>query len=173
MAVKWARPFFFWDGILHKVIRKDRPGNLVDAYRFSDGQVVTFLYSDWLRNAGKAITHKEAAEMIRLKPDTLNQYIQDGHIPEPQRSWSIGSNPGAVKKTGKHWMRWWSEKDMLRLHEYVTSKHRGAPRLDGKITPMQHLPSRAEIVSAFNESQTVFIRMADGTEIPLFKPPKV
>lgn len=168
----YRRPFFFWDGKIHKVIRIDKPGNLVDAFRFHDGKVVTILYSDWRRNAGKALKHREVAELIRLKPDTINQYIFDGDIPPPQRTYQIGSNPAQFPRDGG-WTRWWSEQDVLRLHEYLMSKHRGAPRLDGKITPMQHLPSRAEIVSAFNESQTVFIRTADGIEIPLFKPPKV
>ena len=158
-----ARKFFFWEDKLHKVLRVDRPGNLVDAWRFEDGRVVTLLYTDYKMNAGKAIRHSEAAKLIRLKPDTLNRYILRGKIRPPERSYDLNGD------RQKGWQRWWSEKNMLELHDYLMTVHKGSPRKDGQITPMQHLPSRAEIVAAFNESQKVFVRTADGTEIPLFR----
>lgn len=38
-----GRRFFFWQGKLHKVLRVNRPMNLVDAYRFEDSRTVTLL----------------------------------------------------------------------------------------------------------------------------------
>jgi hypothetical protein len=157
------RRFFFWNGKIHKVLRINLPANLVEAFRFEDRKIITLLYSDFRQHAGKALRHREAAKLIRLKPDTLNRYIYDGKIPEVQRTYSL------TEGTTRGWTRWWSEQDMLNLHEFLMAQHRGHPRQDGRVTPMQHLPSRAEIIAAFNESQKIFIRTADGTEVPLFR----
>jgi hypothetical protein len=139
----------------------------VEAFRFEDRRLITLLYSDFRQNAGKALRHREAAKLIRLTTDTLNQYILDGKIPSPQKTYSLNG------EATRGWTRWWSEEDMLRLHDYVISQHRGRPRDDGKITPMQHLPSRAEIIAAFNESQRIYLKTSDGEEIPLFRAKKV
>lgn len=159
--------FFFWNGKIHKVLRINRPANLVDAFRFEDRTLVTLLYSDYRQHAGRALSHKDAAKLIRLKTDTLNQYIYDGKIPELQKTFALD---GEARRA---WNRWWSEEDMLKLHDFLMSQHRGQPRKDGKITPMQHLPTRAEIVAAFNKSQKVYIRTADGEEIPLFRSKRI
>lgn len=166
MTKKRKSRIFFWEGKLHRVLRINYPANLVEAWRYEDRRRVTLLYTDWRENAGKALRHTEAAKLIRLRPETLNSYIRDGLIKEPQRSYALDSG-----KDG--WVRWWSEKDMLELHDFLMSRHMGAPRHDGQITPMQKLPSRAEILAAFNESQPVYIRTETGEMIPLFKPPKV
>jgi len=162
-----SRRFFFWQGKIHKVLRINRPANLVDAFRFEDRKIVTILYTDFRQNAGKALRHREAAKLMRLNPDTINQYIFDGKIPPPQKTFALDGT------AQRGWTRWWSEEDMLRLHDFAISQHRGRPRADGKITPMQYLPSRAEIVAAFNESQRIYLRTEDGTEIPLFRAKKI
>lgn len=158
--------FFFWEGKIHKVLRINYPANLVEAWRFADETRVTLLYSDWRQNAGKALSQRQASKLIRLTTKTLDNYVIRGMIPPPQRTHALdGAKRG--------WNKWWSEQDMLALHDYLMSHHFGRTRADGRITPMQHLPSRAEIVAAFNESQAVYVQAEDGTMIPLFKPPKV
>lgn len=163
------RAFFFWNGKIHKVLRVNRPQNLVDAWNYIDHEVVTILYTDYRLSAGKALKHSEVAKLIRLRPNTLDGYIRNKKIPEVQRSYSLDGD----RDDPHGWTRWWSEADVLGLHDYLMTVHRGAPRKDGKVTPMQHLPTRAEVVAAFNKSERVFIRTEDGAEIPLFRASRV
>lgn len=161
-----SKRLFFWEGKLHKVLRINRPVNLVEAWRYADKKTVTLLYSDYKMNAEFAFSQREAAKIIKMHPDTLDKYIQWGYIPKPQQSYSLDGKM-------RPYNRWWSQQDLLNLHDYVTSVHRGRPRMDGKITPMQHIATRAEIVATFNKSQVVYIEGDNGTMIPLFKPPKI
>ena len=81
--------FFYYDDKLHKVIRINYPANLVEAWCFSERRRVSLLYTDWKRNAGKAITTGEMCELLNISRSVAIDS-------KPQRSLCLLKNSGAL-----------------------------------------------------------------------------
>ena len=158
--------YFFWDGRLHKVIRINRPANLVDAWCYADHKRVTILYSDYRTKAKPAITTGKACQIMRLTRRTFLKILTEGHIHPPERSYPFDKQD---KELG---YSFWSEENLMELHDYLMTVHIGRPRKDGLITPSQRIPTKAEIRAQINGEQTLYIKSEDGAFVPLFEPPK-
>jgi hypothetical protein len=158
---------FFWDKRLHKVLRINRPANLVDAWCYEDHKRVAILLSDFRVKAKKAIQSGEAARLMGCSTRTLLRAVQSGSIHVPQRSYGIG-----YKTEHFRTKVWWGEHNLLELHEYLMTVHVGRPRLDGRITPSQKLPTRAEIIAKMNNQTTLYVQSDDGIYVPVYDPPK-
>lgn len=154
--------FFYWNGELHKVLRINRPANLVEAWHFKGRQSVALLYNDFRRNAGQAIRLHQVAKLMRVSPETIKDVLANEEIRPPERSYALDG-------MFKYSYRWWSEKDVLELHEALLGHHVGRPRKDGKITPNQKLPTAAEIRAYFRNEETLYIQAEDGRMVPVFE----
>jgi len=157
--------FFYWEKRLHKVLRINKPANLVDAWSFSEHKSVSILYSDFRQHAGKAITTVAAARLMNVHKMTLFRAWHNGNIHEPEKSYPL------IEGSTKPGVHYWGEHNMLELHDYMMTVHRGRPRNDGMVIPYQNLPTRAELIGLMNNTQPVYIKDEDGKFIPLFKPP--
>lgn len=153
--------YFFWNNKLHKVLRVVRPANLVEAWCFSECQTVSILYTDYRKNSGIAIRTGTVAKLLRCNPITIERAIDNEEIRKPEFAYTLDDR---MKPT----YMWWSEKDVLELHEALLSHHRGRPRKDGKITPRRTLPTAAEVRAYFRNESTLYIRSDDGAMIPVF-----
>lgn len=154
--------FFFWEGQLHKVLRISYPQNLVEAWCFADRKSVALLYTDWKRNSGKALRTHEVQKLLRISRGTIRDTLAAEEIREPQRSYTLNGK-------FNDWERWWSETDVLELHEALMGHHWGRPRNDGKITPNQNLPTAAEVKAFFRNQETLYIQTQDGRMVPVFE----
>ena len=154
--------FFYYDDKLHKVIRINYPANLVEAWCFSERRRVTLLYTDWKRNAGKALTTGEVCKLLNVSREAMQKTYQKQEFRKPERSYALD---GLFNERNM----WWSEKNVMELYEAFMSHHWGRPRKDGKITPNQRLPTRAQIRAHFKNAQTLYIQNEDGKMIPLFE----
>jgi hypothetical protein len=158
--------FFFWDKQLHKVIRINRPANLVDAWSFEEGKRVSILYSDFRTKAKPAMRGTEAAAILRMSKRSLYKAWQEGNINAPVKSYPIG-NPESDR-----YIRWWGEHNIMEAHEYFLTIHFGRPRKDGTINPRQTLPSRAELRARLNNEITFYVQSDEGEFVPVWEPPK-
>lgn len=153
---------FFWDGKLHKLLRTNRPANLVEAWCYSDRRTVNILYTDFRRHHGVAYKPQDVAKLLNINRISIMRAIEDGEIREPER---------AYKFDGKFVPRnmFFSEKEILDLHDVFLSRHVGRPRKDGKNLPNQHLPSRAELIAKMRGDKTLYIQTDDGRMVPVFE----
>ena len=88
--------YFFWDGLLHKVIRINRPNNLVTAWCYRDHKRVAILYSDYRTSAKPAVTTKKAADIMNITTRSLQRYVDDGAIKHPQTHYPL-ENPNSLR----------------------------------------------------------------------------
>lgn len=102
---------------------------------------------------------------MNITTRSLQRYVDDGAIKHPQTHYPL-ENPNSRR------FAFWSEEDLLSLHDYLMTVHYGRPRKDGIVVPNQRLPTKAEIRAKMNNSHTLYIQSDDGTFVPLYEPPK-
>lgn len=159
MASK-ASPYFFWNKRLHRVIKINRPVNLVDAWSYDDNGRVALLYSDFRRKATKAVTTSDAANIMHCSRMTIWRAVDGGHIHPPQYGHILDGRPQRPRP-------WWGEHDLLALHEYLTNRT-GMQR-----TPKQTYASKAEIIAKMSDANILYAKDAKtGTFVPVYDPPK-
>lgn len=149
-----ARPYFFWNDRLHRVIRIHRPANLVDAWSYDEGKSVSILYSDFRRKAGRAVTTTEAAEIMHCSRMTIWRAIDDGGIHPPQYGHILDGSPERPRP-------WWGEKDLLALQQYLAERR-------GK----QDYATKAEIIAKMTGANILYAKDDQGGYIPVYDPPK-
>jgi hypothetical protein len=163
---EWNIRHFYFNNDLHRILRINRPANLVEAWNYRIEKPVTLLYSDWKRDGEKAYLSHEVANLLNVHKDTLKRIRREGHIRQPQRSHPLG---GTSQRPGN---LWWSKKDITEALEYLLTVHQGHPRKDGKITSRATLPSMAELKAKLNNVPTLYVKTASGEFVPTFERPR-
>lgn len=159
MASKKRIRFFFLNGHLHKVLRVNRSQDLVTAYDFIEHRAKVYPWSDVKRKMQHAFTISEAAKLVDRHRDRIVRYIRNGEIKEPQREYNLD--------TKEPYRYFFSEDDMLELHEYMASLHIGRPRKDGRVTN-NRTPSRDHMRAIIKKQEILYVK--DGDEfIPVWK----
>jgi hypothetical protein len=103
--------------------------------------------------------------MVNRSREMVEGYILDGHIKKPIRSYVVGH------PERKGWL-YWSDQDVLDLHEYLMTIHHGRPRNDGKITPMAKTPTRAELLAMLRNETIMYVKTKTGEFVPAWKEPE-
>jgi hypothetical protein len=167
-AQEKPRKFFFINKRLHRILKINRPANLVEAWCYDDGCKVTLLYSEYKTKSQKAVSIKEAAAMLNIHKDTIKNAMYSNSIHRPQHSYPIGSmSKDSVRAT----TYWFSLENLLETWEYLMTVHQGRPRYDGEIMPNQRLPTRAELIARFQGEVVLFSRSDAEHYVPLYSPP--
>lgn len=159
--------YFIINKRLHRILRINRPANLVEAWCFKDEQKVTMLYSEYRMKAEKCLRTKDAAKVLNVSRRTLVSALQSGAIHEPERMKPFGNMSENTKQT-----HYWTLENILEAHEYMLTVHVGRPRKDGEITPNQRLPTRAEVIARMNNEVVLYTLGDDGVFDPIYEPPK-
>ena len=160
-AKKKRLNLFFLNGKLHKNLRITRAEDTIETWCYPDSRRVAYTYSDVKRTMEPAYSTKEVAQMLGKHPDTIKHAVEAGGVEEPAIMYTL--------TTKKHKHAWrWSEKDIMELHSYMLSIHRGRPRKDGRITP-QKLPTARELRAMIRQEQILYVRNPDGTFVPTWK----
>jgi len=152
---------FFLNGKLHKKLRINRGADTIETWCYPDERRVAYTYSDVKKNYKPAFSTREVAEMLGKSEETLENAIRRGGIEEPAVMYTLSEN--------KHkFARRWSEEDIMALHAYMLSVHRGRPRRDGRITP-QKLPTARELRAMIRQEQIFYVKMEDGSFRPTWR----
>ena len=152
--------YFYMNGKLHKILRVDKPKDLVECYIFKEKKRVLYAWTAVRKNRRPNFTRRDVAKFFNRHPVVISRYILQGKIPAPEKSFDL--------TTGKPGDYHWSEEDILRLHDYLLTVHKGQPRRDGHITNYR-LPSRAELIAMMRTGSTVYIQSSDGTFVPMWR----
>jgi hypothetical protein len=151
---------FYLNGKLHKILRIDKPKDLVECYIFSEQKRVLYAWTAVRKNRRPVFTRRDVAEFFNRHPVVISRYINSEKIPAPQKSHEL-----TTKAPGDYY---WSEEDILRLHDYLLTVHKGHPRDDGLITNYR-LPSRAELISMMRTGSNIYVQSADGKFVPMWR----
>lgn len=159
MASKKRIRFFFLNDHLHKVLHVSRAQDLVTAYDFMEHRAKVYPWADVKRKMQNAYTISQAAKLVGRHRDRIVRYIRSGDIKEPQREYNLD--------TKEPYRYFFSEDDMMELHEFMASLHIGRPRKDGRITNNM-LPTREQFKSLIKTNNVLYIK--DGDEfVPVWK----
>ena len=81
--------YFFLNNKLHKVIRSSRSKDELIAWCYLDKKRVLYSFNDVEKNMENAYTMKQVGEILGRHKVTIEEYILQGKISQPQRIYPI------------------------------------------------------------------------------------
>jgi hypothetical protein len=87
--------YFFLNGKVHKVLKLSRAKDEVIAWSYLDKKRMMYSYSQVDKNMEKAYTILEASKILGRHRVTIEEYILQGKIKQPQKVYPI-SNPDST-----------------------------------------------------------------------------
>lgn len=151
---------FYLNKQLHKTLHINRGSDVVTTWRYEDGRVVKYNYSDTLKYARPAFSMKRAGQLLNRKKQTLELAILNGDIPRPQFSYTIDENRNMIQY-------FFSEDDIIAAHQYFVTVHFGRPRNDGLVTPYP-IPTLRELRAMMNDEEILYVQQGDSF-VPTWK----
>lgn len=144
--------YFFLNNKIHKVLRSNRSRDELIAWCYPDKKRVLYPYSQVKKYMENAYSTSEVAKILDRHKVTVEEYILDGKIKEPQRIYPI-SNPESS------WSKFmFSESDILDLHQFI---------LDSGYS--KDLPSRNELKALLKNNIILYTKNEEGGFIPVWK----
>lgn len=145
--------YFYINDYLHKKLHINRGADQITTWCYPLHKRVAYTYSDVKKRMQPAFTTQEAAKMLNRGRLTLEHAILDGDIEPPQYTYGLNED----KKKYKYM---WSEENILEAHAYLSTVHKGRPRLDGLITPMR-LPTERELRAIIRQREILYVKVGD------------
>ena len=144
--------YFFLNGKVHKVIKSSRAKDELIAWCYPDGKRVLYPHSLVEKNMENAYSIKDAGELLNRHKVTIEEYILQGKIKQPQKVYPI-SNPSSS------WFKFmFSESDILDIHQCILD--------EGYILDLQ---SRAELQAILKHNLILYTKTNDGKFVPVWK----
>lgn len=144
--------YFFLNGKIHKIIKSSRARDEIIAWCYPDKKRVMYSYSDVDKNMQKAYTLVEAGKILNRHRVTIQDYILEGKIKQPQKIYPI-SNPDST------WSRYMlSESDILDIHQFIIDAGH-----------MRDLPSRSELKALLKHNLILYTKTDEGKFVPVWK----
>lgn len=156
--------YFFVNNELHRVLRVNRPENLVYAWNYPQEKRVAYVWSETQKTMQQAFSVQQVAAFFGRNPFVIKQYILDGEIRKIQKTYSLDGR----KAPGRYFF---SEDDVRMLHEYLSTKNNGRPRKDGMLVQYP-LPSKAELEAMMRNETVIYIKDKTGEFTPVWKQPE-
>jgi hypothetical protein len=144
--------YFFLNGKVHKVLRLSRAKDEVVAWSYLDNKRVMYSYTQVDKHMERAYGIVEVSKIIGRHRVTIEEYILQGKVKQPQKVYPI-SNPDSS------WSKYmFSESDILDIHQFIIDA--------GHI---RDLPSRAELQSLLKHNLILYTKTTDGKFVPVWK----
>jgi hypothetical protein len=144
--------YFFLNGKVHKVLRLSRAKDEVVAWSYLDKKRMMYSYSQVDKHMEKAYTITEVSKILGRHKVTIEEYILQGKVKQPQKVYPI-SNPEST------WSKYMlSEDNILDIHEFIIDA--------GHI---RDLPSRSELQALLKHNLIMYTKTEDGKFVPVWK----
>ena len=144
--------YFFLNGKVHKVLKLSRAKDEVIAWSYLDKKRMMYSYSQVDKSMEKAYTITEVSKILGRHRVTIEEYILQGKIKQPQKVYPI-SNPDST------WSKYMlSESDILDIHQFIIDA--------GHI---RDLPSRLELQALLKHNLIMYTKTEDGKFVPVWK----
>jgi hypothetical protein len=146
--------YFFYRGDLCKKVHIHLPNDVITAWNYPKGSLDKFVYSDVRRNGESAFSTRQVAQMVGRSQKTIKNAINNGDIRKPQRTYGVDA-----ERNG--YAYYWSEKDIMGLHDFLKTVHYGRPRKDGLVTPKE-LPTASELRAMIRQGTVFYVKVGDN-----------
>jgi hypothetical protein len=144
--------YFFLNGKVHKVLRLSRAKDEVIAWSYVDKKRVMYSYAQVDKHMERAYTVVEVGKILGRHRVTIEEYILQGKIKQPQKVYPI-SNPDST------WSKYMlSESDILGIHQFIIDA--------GHI---RDLPSKLELQAILKHNLILYTKTDDGKFVPVWK----
>lgn len=156
-----AKPlrYFFFHGDLHKKIHISRGNDIIIAWNYPKGEAKKYSYTDVKRNGERAFSTRQVCDMVGRSKHRIDAAISAGNIRRPQVTYGMDAERN-------EYAYYWSEKDIMDLHAFLITVHRGRPRLDGRVTAGGGLPTAAELRAMIRQGTVFYVKDSDGNFVP-------
>ena len=144
--------YFFINNKIHKVLKRSRARDELIAWCYPDKKRVLYSYALVEKSMENAYSIQEASKFLNRHKVTIENYILDGKIKQPQIVYPI-SNP---ESTWNKYML--SESDILDIHQFI---------LDAGY--LRDLPSKAELTALLKHNMILYTKSSEGKFIPVWK----
>jgi hypothetical protein len=153
--------YFFYRGDLHKKVHINRGADVITAWNYPQGKLEKYVYSDVRRNGEYAFSTRQVEKMIGRSQATIKRVISDGSVRRPQQTYGLDADRNG-------YAFYWSEKDIMDLHGYFITVHRGRPRNDGLVTPSD-LPTASELRAMIRQGTVFYVKTDSGEFVPTWR----
>ena len=144
--------YFFLNGKVHKVLRLSRAKDEVVAWSYLDNKRVMYSYAQVDKHMERAYGIVEVSKIIGRHRVTIEEYILQGKVKQPQKVYPI-SNPDSS------WSKYmFSESDILDIHQFIIDA--------GHI---RDLPSKLELQAILKHNLILYTKTDDGKFVPVWK----
>ncbi len=144
--------YFFLNGKVHKVLRLSRAKDEVVAWSYLDNKRVMYSYAQVDKHMERAYGIVEVSKIIGRHRVTIEEYILQGKVKQPQKVYPI-SNPDSS------WSKYmFSESDILDIHQFIIDA--------GHI---RDLPSRSELKALLKHNLILYTKTEEGKFVPVWK----
>ena len=144
--------YFFLNGKVHKVLRLSRAKDEVVAWSYLDNKRVMYSYAQVDKHMERAYGIVEVSKIIGRHRVTIEEYILQGKVKQPQKVYPI-SNPDSS------WSKYmFSESDILDIHQFIIDA--------GHI---RDLPSRSELQAILKHNLILYTKTDEGSFVPVWK----
>lgn len=157
--------YFYFNGDLHKALHANRPADILTAWNYPKGKMMKYSLSLVLKEGGRAFTSGEVMRMLGRSWNTIVRAIDTGAIHPPQKNYTLDEHR-------RDYAFKWSEDDVMALHSYLKTVHRGRPRKDGKITSQKDLPNAAELRAMMRQNTVLYVKNESGKFVPTWEAQK-
>ena len=144
--------YFFINNKIHKVLKRSRARDELIAWCYPDKKRVLYSYALVEKGMENAYSIQQASKFLNRHKVTIENYILDGKIKQPQVVYPIG-NP---ESTWNKYML--SESDILDIHQFI---------LDAGY--LRDLPSKAELLALLKHNMILYTKDSEGKFIPVWK----
>lgn len=145
--------YFYLNGNLHKKLHINRGIDQITTWCYPLAKRIAYSYTDVKKRKEPAFTTKEVTKMLNRNRVVLEEAIMYGNIERPQFTYGLDEN----RKMCKYM---WSEKNILEMHAFLSTVHRGRPRKDGLVTP-QRLPTVRELRAIIRNDEVLYVKVGD------------
>lgn len=146
--------YFFYKGDLCKKIHINRGSDIITAWNYPKRKLEPYVYSDVKKNGEPAYGTVQVLNMLNRKDRRIiSVSIANGDINEPQRTYGLDE-----KQNG--YAYYWSEKEILDFHAFLSTQHQGRPRKDGRVNP-GNLPTKSELQAMLRQGTVFYVKVGD------------
>lgn len=158
--IKPSKSIFFVNDTLVRLISSNRGANIVYLFDIVNQKEIVMLYEDYKKHRKRAYLIKDACALLGRTHSQFQLYAKQGLIKPPVAA-TAGGIP--VFKTRSYY----SEDDIFKIREAMSTVHKGRPRKDGKITNNNVLTEQ-ELRAKMGDALMLYTRTKDGEYIPVW-----
>jgi len=158
--VKPSNVLFFLNGDIVRLTSFNRAMDIAYVFNITKQTEHTMLYSDFKKHRKRAYTVINAARLLGRSRMQIYRYYRDGLIEPP-----TGIMPGGERVF--HKKSYYSEDDIFKIREVMSTIHLGRPRKDGRTTN-NHTLTEKELRAKMGDALVLYTKTKDGDFIPVW-----